>query len=63
MLTHHLWRSIPYYNLPEADGLIRDWVARKGGDENLIWRRSYLGFIVSYWRWRRRKLEPAPALG
>ncbi|MBV8752175.1 MAG: fatty acid desaturase [Hyphomicrobiales bacterium] len=61
--AHHLWPSIPYYNLPEADRLIRNWVARKGGDENLIWRRSYFGFIVSYWRWWRRQSEPVPTLG
>jgi fatty acid desaturase len=61
--AHHLWPSVPYYNLPEADRLIRDWIARKGRDESLIWRRSYLGFILSYWRWRRRQLEPASALG
>jgi fatty acid desaturase len=59
--VHHLWPSIPYYNLPEADRLVREW-AERNGDENLIWRRSYTAFICNYWLWRRREAEVRPAI-
>jgi fatty acid desaturase len=44
--AHHLWVSIPCYNLAEADALLRE---RAGGDP-LTWRRSYVGHIVSMTR-------------
>ena len=43
--VHHLWPSIPYYNLPEADRLIRqhpDSIA-------LEWRKSYFAYLWRYW--------------
>lgn len=52
---HHLWPAIPYYNLPRADALIREWCATNGADENLVWRRSYFGYIISYLFWAGRK--------
>lgn len=42
--VHHLWPSIPYYNLPVADREIRG-EAEKGG---LVWRGSYLGYLLRY---------------
>jgi len=60
--AHHLWPSIPYYNLPKADCLIREWLATHGPDENLTWRRSYLRYILSYWMWQRGLPNPAHAL-
>jgi fatty acid desaturase len=43
--THHLWPSIPYYNLPTADREVRALPGAAG----LEWRRSYLGYLVRYW--------------
>lgn len=45
---HHLWPSIPYYNLPIADGEVRRNLV---GGENLEWRNSYLGYL---WRYIRK---------
>jgi fatty acid desaturase len=44
--AHHLWPSIPYYNLPEADAAL----SSLGGSPVLDDRRSYLGFV---WRFAR----------
>jgi fatty acid desaturase len=44
--AHHLWPSIPYYNLPQADAELRS----RGGSPALDERRSYLGFV---WRFVR----------
>lgn len=44
--VHHLWPSIPYYHLPEADRAIRNKLEAEG----LEWRRSYLGFLWRYGR-------------
>lgn len=44
-VVHHLWPSIPYYNLPLADREIR----RKPEAEGLIWRGSYAQSLVRYW--------------
>lgn len=44
--AHHLWPSIPYYNLPRADALIRS----RPGAEGLIWRTSYLRALLAYFR-------------
>lgn len=42
--AHHLWVSIPYYNLPVADAEMRAHpLARE-----LEWRSSYLGYLVRY---------------
>lgn len=43
--AHHLWPSIPYYNLPTADREIRD----QPGAAGLEWRRSYIGYLLRYW--------------
>lgn len=45
--AHHLWPSIPYYNLPLAD---RDLRVAAHGDSTLSWRRSYVGYLWRYWR-------------
>jgi fatty acid desaturase len=44
--THHLYPSIPYYNLPIADREIRSMPEAAG----LEWRSSYLGYLWRYWR-------------
>ena len=44
--AHHLWPSIPYYNLPTADRELRSLP----GCEGLVWRRSYLGYALRYFR-------------
>lgn len=44
--AHHLWPSIPYYNLPVADGEMRG----RPGAEGLEWRRSYIGYLYRYLR-------------
>jgi len=45
--VHHLWPSIPYYNLPAADALVRESSVALTG---LLWRKSYLGYLLEYWR-------------
>jgi fatty acid desaturase len=45
--VHHLWPSIPYYNLPKADRLIRQSPACDGG---LVWRGSYFAYLWQYGR-------------
>jgi len=42
--VHHLWTSIPYFNLPRANRLIRDKAEARG----LIWRGSYLAYALKY---------------
>jgi fatty acid desaturase len=44
--AHHLWVSIPYYNLPHADRLMRE----HPGSAALEWRRSYAGYLRRYVR-------------
>jgi fatty acid desaturase len=43
--AHHLWPSIPYYNLPAADRLIRQNPNAAG----LEWRGSYFAYLLTYW--------------
>jgi fatty acid desaturase len=50
--AHHLWPSIPYYNLPRADAAIRAAVAARGADSRLVWRKSYVGHLLRYAVWR-----------
>jgi fatty acid desaturase len=38
---HHLWPTVPYYNLPRLSRLVPE-------TELIVIRRSYLGFLVSY---------------
>jgi fatty acid desaturase len=42
--AHHLYPSIPYYCLPIADREIR----RHPAAATLLWRGSYLGYLLSY---------------
>lgn len=42
--AHHLWTSIPYYRLKEADAELR----RHPDAGALEWRSSYLGFALRY---------------
>jgi fatty acid desaturase len=42
--AHHLWTSIPYYNLAVADQAIRN----RSGAANLEWRGSYVGYLLRY---------------
>jgi fatty acid desaturase len=42
--THHLYPSIPYYNLPEADREIRTKPEAAG----LEWRQSYVRYLLRY---------------
>jgi fatty acid desaturase len=44
--VHHLWPSIPYYNLAQADAEVR----RAPGSEDLTWRGSYLAYLLRYSR-------------
>jgi fatty acid desaturase len=44
--AHHLWPSIPYYNLPAADAELR----QSPGAAELEWRGSYLGYLRRYTR-------------
>jgi fatty acid desaturase len=43
--AHHLWPSIPYYNLPAADREMRELGELSG----LEWRSSYFGYLFAYW--------------
>ena len=43
---HHLWPSIPYYNLPEAARRVR----AAAQPNPLEWRTSYLKYLWRYWR-------------
>ncbi|HEU0162378.1 MAG TPA: fatty acid desaturase [Rhizomicrobium sp.] len=45
--AHHLWPSIPYYNLPAADGMMR---AALADNDSIIWRASYCGYLLSFAR-------------
>jgi fatty acid desaturase len=49
--VHHLWPSIPYYNLPQADSEIRGQPAAAG----IEWRASYLAYL-----WRYMRALPLP---
>jgi fatty acid desaturase len=44
--VHHLYPSIPYFHLPKADREARQRPAAAG----LVWRCSYLGYLLSYTR-------------
>ena len=46
-IGHHLWPSIPYYNLPIADRELRAIPAQKR--EGLNWRGTYAGYMWSYY--------------
>ncbi len=44
--AHHLWPSIPYYNLPAANAELR----KSPDADQLTWRGSYLGYLWTYFR-------------
>lgn len=44
--AHHLWPSIPYYNLPTAERELRGLP----GADGIEWRASYLAYLRRYWR-------------
>jgi fatty acid desaturase len=44
--AHHLWVSVPYYNLPAADREIR----KSPQSQGLEWRGSYLAYLLRYYR-------------
>jgi fatty acid desaturase len=44
--VHHLWPSVPYYNLPIADEEVRPRAESSG----LEWRGSYFAYLIQYWR-------------
>jgi fatty acid desaturase len=44
--VHHLYPSIPYFHLPAADREARQMPAASG----LVWRQTYLGYLLSYCR-------------
>jgi len=56
--VHHLWPGIPYYNLPEADRLMR---IKAANDPRLVVRYSYLSYLLHYLRWRMRNEAPLAA--
>lgn len=58
--AHHLWPSIPYYNLPKAHDLICKW-QQQTGDPIFVTRRSYLAYVLSYYRWQRSQAAMATA--
>lgn len=45
-IAHHLWPSIPYYNLPTADAELRALPPERR--EGLTWRGSYAGYLWQY---------------
>ncbi len=50
-ISHHLWPSIPYYNLPRAEAKVRAWAEKNEAGQAATWRASYLGYLISYYRW------------
>jgi fatty acid desaturase len=44
--AHHLWPSIPYYNLAAAEREM--WAT--GATAGMERRKSYLGYLRRYWR-------------
>jgi fatty acid desaturase len=42
--AHHLWTSIPYYNLPAADREMR----ANPNSAGLLWRGSYVAYLIRY---------------
>ncbi len=45
-VAHHLWPTIPYYHLRQADRELH----AAGGETDLIWRGSYTGYLLQYFR-------------
>lgn len=49
--AHHLWPSIPYYNLAKANKLLRS--RTDASDKNLVWNKSYLGIIHRFFKYAK----------
>jgi len=47
-VAHHLWPSIPYYNLPEADRRLRE----RNTSERIVWEPSYASALRAWLRSR-----------
>jgi fatty acid desaturase len=47
-IAHHLWPSIPFYNLKKAESIIRE---RLGKNSKLVWRKSYISHILNYYKY------------
>lgn len=45
--AHHLWPTIPYYHLRQADS---ELIAAAGQGTDMVWRRSYVGYLWRYMR-------------
>ncbi|MBX2851282.1 MAG: fatty acid desaturase [Phycisphaeraceae bacterium] len=45
--AHHLWPTIPYYRLRQAD---TELIAAAGQGTDMVWRRSYVGYLWRYMR-------------
>lgn len=45
-VAHHLWPSIPYYNLAKATALIQQHEKR----HKLEWRTSYISYLFNWWK-------------
>jgi fatty acid desaturase len=58
--AHHLWPGIPYYHLPQADRLMRQ---RAGDEPRLEVRKSYVGYLIRYLRWRLANAQLGPVRG
>lgn len=46
-IGHHLWPSIPYYNLPRTDAELR--ATPEAAREGLNWRGTYAGYLWRYY--------------
>lgn len=47
--AHHLWPSIPYYNLPQVDYLIKER-SQTLRNTTLIWKTTYASTLFSYYK-------------
>ncbi len=51
-ISHHLWPSIPYYNLPQTEAKVREWAQKHDSCSVMAWRQSYCGYLITYFYWR-----------
>lgn len=52
-IAHHLWPGIPYYNLPIAEAKVLAWGRAEGSSDRIVWRASYVRYLIDYFIWRR----------
>ena len=52
---HHLWPTIPYYNLQKANNLISK--KEPSLDSNIVTLNSYLSLIFSLWKYAIQSKE------